>query len=207
MNERFRPNTFERLEQGSRARAAWIDALMPASPSAVKEEPRSRIGERATPLAAMALFMIVLSTACSAGAPKEIHLEAEKGDGVGEFRHRGNASYNATIWLYEGESRTMEFKISKPAVYSAGVRYSNDGDPDNVSVSIDGEEVGKLLTVDTRKAGAEPGEGWNNFEEDDIAEVINLTSGKHKVEVIAVDTDSYGVEIDKVFLIRVDNEK
>jgi hypothetical protein len=206
MSERFRPNRFESLEQGSHARAAQIKAARKFSAVEV-ETPRIRSHEKAGTIAAVTLFMIMLSTACSSGLPKEIHLEAENGDGRGEFRHRGNASYNATVWLHEGEFRTMEFKISKPAVYSIGVRYSNDGNSDNVSVSIDREEVGQLLTMDTREAGMIPGEGWNNFEEGDVAEAINLTSGKHKVEVLAVDTDSYGVEIDEVFLFRVDNEK
>jgi len=206
MNERFGPNTFERLIQGSQARVDQIEAVRQSFSLVEVKVPSVRSYDRAGALATMALFMIIISTACSDGAPKEIHLEAEKGDGVGEFRHRGNASKGATVWLHEGEFQTMEFKISKPAVYSLGVRYSNDGDPDNVSVNIDGEVVGKLLTIDTREAGAEAGTGWNSFEEGDIAEEINLTSGKHKVEVIAVDTDSYGVEIDEVFLIRIDNE-
>ena len=207
MTERFGPNTFERLAQGTQAKRTQIEALRTAFHLADTVGYTNQTREKAGTFAAITLFMIMLTAACSSGAPKEIHLEAEKGDGVGEFMYRGNASKGATVWLHEGESRTMEFKISKPAAYSVGVRYSNDGDPDNVSVNIDGEVVGKLLTIDTKKAGAESGAGWNSFEEGDIAEEINLTSGKHKVEVIAVDTDSYGVEIDEVFLIRVDNEK
>ena len=207
MNERFGPNRFERLEQGSKVRADRIAALRPISDAVDAQVSRNKFHERATPLASMALFMIIISTACSDVAPKEIHLEAERGVGTGEVKPRSNASNDAGIWFHEDEARIWNFEISDSAIYSVYVNYSNDGDPDKVKVIIHQDESGEFVTQNTREAGSVPGDGWNVFNRVNVIAEIKLAPGKHRAEVVALETDSYGVEIDEVLLIRADNEK
>jgi len=68
MSERFRPNRFERLAQGSLARAKRIADLKPVAPLTFKERPRSRIGERAGSVAAVSLTLAMLAASARAEA-------------------------------------------------------------------------------------------------------------------------------------------
>lgn len=61
MNERFGPNKFERLAQGSEARAKRVVVLNPITTSAVKEVSRNKLHERAGTLAAVSLTLAMLA--------------------------------------------------------------------------------------------------------------------------------------------------
>ncbi|OGD84801.1 hypothetical protein A3B51_01805 [Candidatus Curtissbacteria bacterium RIFCSPLOWO2_01_FULL_41_18] len=67
MNERFRPNTFERLEQGSQARAAQIEAFQESFAPDNPEVSIAKSHEKAAIMAVVPLLLVMLSAACGGG--------------------------------------------------------------------------------------------------------------------------------------------
>ncbi len=128
-----------------------------------------------------------------------IALEGEDGTGDGAVMERGAASKQKTVWLHNGESRTLSFDLDGTARYEVVVRYSNDGPPDTVQVSIDGTIIGQCTSQDTRSPGGVPGSGWNVFFSCEPLGPAILSPGQHEL-VVSAETDFYGVEIDVVSL-------
>lgn len=85
MSERFGPNTFERLAQGSAARAERIAALNPVTTSAVKEVSRYKLHERAGTFAAVSLTLAMLASCTRADA-------ANSGQILGDVDCNGNVN-------------------------------------------------------------------------------------------------------------------
>lgn len=136
--------------------------------------------------------------------PSQIRLEGEHGTGDGYVMQRSAASGQRTVWLHNGESRTLSFQLPASARYSLSVRYSNDGSSDTVTVSVDDAEVCQFTTEATRPPGGEPGSGWNVFFSSGPICSVDLQSGIHTVRVSVTRSDVYGVEIDVVILDRVE---
>jgi hypothetical protein len=135
------------------------------------------------------------------GSGGTIKLEGEGGEGDGSIKPRGNASGGRTILLHESETRSLSFELGGTADYNFKVRYSNDGPPDTIQISIDGIPIGEpFVTKNTKPAGGVPGSGWNNFAVADKLGNSIVAPGQHQVTVAVVHADSYGVEIDLVTL-------
>ena len=125
-------------------------------------------------------------------------MEGESGSGDGQVMNRSSASGLHTVWLHDGESRSLSFQLSVGASYNLVVRYSNDnyGPLETVTVKVDGSELGQFEAQDTGNFGF----GWNSFVESGVIGSVDLQVGSHEVEVFVEGGDGYGVEIDAVFL-------
>ena len=130
-----------------------------------------------------------------------IVLEGENGTGDGEVLARSSASGQRTIWLHDGEFRSLPFRLPADATYTLSVRYSNDnfGPLESVDVKVDSVSVGQFAALDT----GDYGHGWNVFESTGAIGSVSLQAGVHQVEVFVTGGDGYGVEIDVVELVRV----
>ncbi len=125
-------------------------------------------------------------------------LEGEDGTGDGSVKDRGAASGQQTVWLHEGESRTLSFDLDSTALYEVAVRYSNDNDGplETVEVAIDGMSIGEFEAQDTGDFGL----GWNVFEWSGPVGSLVVPPGSHDVVVSVAGGDGFGVEIDVVSL-------
>lgn len=85
MNERYRPNNFERLAQGSQARADRITALNPVTPSVDARVSRNKLYERAGTLATVSLTLAMLASYTRADA-------ANSGQTLGDVDCNGSAN-------------------------------------------------------------------------------------------------------------------
>jgi hypothetical protein len=74
------------------------------------------------------------------------------------------------------------------------VRYSNDnfGPTEDVTVRIDGEDVGSFQAQDT----GDNGEGWNHFVSASNIGARAVSAGTHALNVRVSGGDGCGVEID-----------
>jgi len=135
------------------------------------------------------------------GAPA-IRLEGESGTGFAQRQPRSNASHVATAWLTGTHLvDTLSFTSRVAGYYDFHVRYSNDGAADTIQVSLDGVPIGSpFLTQDTRPPGGAPGSGWNQFAWTDSLASIPVAAGHHTLTVSVLQTDAWGVEIDRVDL-------
>ena len=111
---------------------------------------------------------------------------------------RSSASGEKTIHLYKGDRLNLEYCLtSESLVQLKDIKYSNDGGSEMLTVSMDNDPVGKYHTIATYDGG----KGWNKFRS-----LHNMTfskvlyQGRHRVSIIVVDSDSFGVEIDMVYL-------
>ena len=111
---------------------------------------------------------------------------------------RSNASGLKTIHLFKGDMLNLEYCLtSESLVQLKDIKYSNDGGSDLLRVTIDNIAVGEYTTIASR----DQGKGWNKFRS-----LQNLTfskvlfQGRHRISVKVIDSDSFGVEIDMVYL-------
>ena len=109
---------------------------------------------------------------------------------------RDNAEDQTTIWLFKGEVLNINFDLTDDAVVDVlDVRYSNDGDWDDISLSLDGEPLGSFKT-EMQYAW---GDLWNNFQSSGpVGGRRELKAGQHVLSLIVDDADQYGVEIDYI---------
>jgi hypothetical protein len=133
-------------------------------------------------------------------AQNPIVVEGESGTGDGVVHWRSNASGDQTVWLHAGESRSYSFNVDGTAVYEVIVRYSNDnyGPLEDVTVSIDGDQVGTFQAQDTGGGGA----GWDIFLEASLGNTV-LSGGTRNMTISVAGGDGYGVEIDSITFILV----
>ena len=129
-----------------------------------------------------------------------IVLEAENGRG-GEREYRSNASGGLSVRLLEGEtiSYQMEFAFTDNTctLQLMSVTYSNDGPSDRVQVSLDTTSLGSFQTY----ASSNGGKNWNIFRtQSGFASKVTLSDSRFMIIVDALETDEYGVEIDKISL-------
>ena len=94
----------------------------------------------------------------------------------------------------------MEVKIcpeEQVGMNVESVYYSNDGGPDEVNISVDGQYVGSF------RSGLTKGYGrfWGYFKSSDkVGSKITLTPGNHTIELSVVSGDKWGIELDRIVL-------
>lgn len=128
-----------------------------------------------------------------------LELEAESGTHTGTQMQRSAASNDATVLLNTDEYIELSFTTFSTCMVSVeNVAYTNDGDTDDVRVSIDGRIVGSFQTYSASSYGYY----WNVVRDSgSIGTPMEIQTGSHQIRVEAVDVDQYGVEIDKVVLM------
>ena len=111
---------------------------------------------------------------------------------------RSAASGQATVHLTTSQSVRSDFTTqSSCSVAVHDVAYTNDGDSDLIEVHIDGILIGSFNTIAASNFGA----NWNVIRNTGIiGENRKINSGIHQLLLKAVNTDLYGVEIDKSIL-------
>ena len=127
-----------------------------------------------------------------------ITLEAEDGSYEGSQMYRSAASGKATVLLVASQSVTNVFPTESSCFVAIDdVAYTNDGGSDMVKVFIDGILIGSFLTISASNHGI----NWNVIRNTGmIGEKKQVNSGSHKLLLEAANTDTYGVELDKLTL-------
>ncbi len=129
-------------------------------------------------------------------------LQGEDSDGDGTDIERGNATGGWTRYLTTNtQSITWSFDIIGNGFFRMDMRYSNDGPSDEVQLLVDGISIGTVTTTNTFPSGGTPGDGWNNFATNTFEHAYWLDSTTHTAQLVIVDTDYYGVEVDQVEFI------
>ena len=129
---------------------------------------------------------------------ERIEIEAEDGLYTGLKRDRSAASGRATIHLTSSQSVTNNFVTrSSCSVEIRDVAYTNDGGSDTIEVYIDDTLIGSFNTISASNFG----QNWNVIRNTGlIGKHKKFKSGAHKLLFKAVNTDLYGVELDKSIL-------
>ena len=127
--------------------------------------------------------------------------EGENANGSGVVMQRGSASQSETRYVTQaGQSMWWALEVTTNTLSDIVLQYSNDGGADELAVSMDGVEVGRIRTDSTGGWGY----GWNVFEQVTVTNGFALSSGNHTLVVSVVTCDSYGVEVDYVRLASSD---
>lgn len=115
---------------------------------------------------------------------------------AGDDIYRSNAGGGAALHLYSGGQADYTADVKRDSNYSLSVRYSNDGESDDISVLVNGSEIGNFGTEDT----GDWGNGWNNFVISPSFQVNTYGVGTLNISVSVRSSDSYGVEFDTINL-------
>ncbi|KAK3579227.1 hypothetical protein CHS0354_033296 [Potamilus streckersoni] len=112
---------------------------------------------------------------------------------------RSDASGQATLKIYKGQAVSIEFCLTKHSeIEVQNVWYSNDGESDLITVTVDNKGLGKVVTEPLNKDG----EGWNIFRPSGpLGSIVYLSEGRHQISFYVEKGDEYGVEIDKIELL------
>lgn len=137
-------------------------------------------------------------TTVNSGNVFDIEMEKALGSAGQQKRimWRGNASKLKTLLLYEGDSIALDFCLSsKTTVTVNGIRYSNDGVLDNVTLAMDGTYIGHFETRQFTWWGHQ----WNNFTDTGmIGKPQSMNPGNHVLNISVIQSDNYGVELDAI---------
>lgn len=154
----------------------------------------------------VSILLAAISIGCWAykvPKPKALVVNCKSHGSAGvEFQHRlkwrQNAEDQATIWLFGGEQLKIHFDIASDAtVEVVDVRYSNDGDFDDIALYLDGQRLGDFKTQ-THYAW---GNLWNIFRSSGPIGIPQyLRAGEHTITLSVENSDEYGVEIDYIRL-------
>jgi hypothetical protein len=144
------------------------------------------------------LCIAILAFYISQTSSELIEFEAEDGSYTGSINDRSAASGKATVYLTASQTVTHTFSTrSSCSVEIHDVAYTNDGGSDVIEVQIDGIRIGSFNTI----AASNFGMNWNVIRNTGmIGENRKINSGSHQLQLKAVNTDSYGVELDKSIL-------
>ena len=144
------------------------------------------------------LCVAVNSLSTSLGRECSVNFEAEYTSHTGTVLERDRASNEHTVLLTQEDSIEEKFRVvNTHTVEVTGVYYSNDGESDNITVSIDGRLIGTFETKEKY------GEGfiWNRFRDTGILQnKLIILPGDHKLRLFVNSSDLNGVEIDKILL-------
>jgi len=137
-------------------------------------------------------------------------IEGEKPTNVvGTVMSRTNAKRGHTLLLKAEDTAKYHAMIDANGPYSLTVRYSNDdaGKCDEVNIKLDGQSVSNFhfRSVNTRKADQKLGDGWNEFTNSPPIHLGTVTAGYHTIEVFIDDDDGFGIEIDRLTIVREAN--
>ncbi|KAL3877040.1 hypothetical protein ACJMK2_034796 [Sinanodonta woodiana] len=111
---------------------------------------------------------------------------------------RSEASGQATLKMKKGQTVSIEFCLMMHSEIEVhNVWYSNDGESDLITITVDNKKMGEVLTEPLYKDGA----GWNIFKPSETLDhFIYLSEGRHQLSLYIEKGDEYGVEIDKIEL-------
>ncbi|KAK3609412.1 hypothetical protein CHS0354_001342 [Potamilus streckersoni] len=111
---------------------------------------------------------------------------------------RSEASGQATLKMNKGQTSSIEFCLTKHSEIEVhNVWYSNDGEGDFITVTVDNKMLGEVLTEPLFKGG----EGWNILKPSGPLDyIVYLSEGRHQLTFYVEKGDEYGVEIDKIQL-------
>lgn len=123
---------------------------------------------------------------------EQFPLESTRG-----LRFRSNASSNRTVYMKQGDIIKRSVCVTgRVKVSTTTILFSNDGLADQISIQFQSIPMGTLLTsVDSNN-----GTGWNDIESKTIDSVLFLREGEYELQVVAANTDKYGIEIDALIL-------
>ena len=144
----------------------------------------------------LVLFVGLVAFGCSSGC--YVDFEAEYGTSTGTTMHRSEASNKMTVLLFESESIEHRFTTSSSCVFMLkGLHYSNDGYTDNVTLSINGQFIVQVKTIEEYGLG----HLWNVIRDSgSIGKEFSITPGQHSLQISVTSSDIYGVEIDETSL-------
>lgn len=149
------------------------------------------------------LFVCVWLSCLPQSEPSAVSIQLEeliKTNGLPSCRvyPRSGASNDRTVWLFQSDSLSFDFCLkNNHEVLVSDVTMSNDGGRDRISVDIDGEKVGDVLS----RAGSMYGMYWNVFSRSGpVGATRTLSSGQHTLTLTVEDADIHGVELDNVQL-------
>ena len=118
---------------------------------------------------------------------------------------RSNASSGKAVHLFKGDKIHLEFCLSKETLFQIkDVKYSNDGGDDIISVAVDNEPVRMFQTISVYDGGR----GWNKYRSSGPWNYSAILSeGRHRISVSVLGSDSFGVEIDMLYIEMPDSNQ
>lgn len=129
---------------------------------------------------------------------REAHIEMESFSGYDnvDIKLRSQASKQKSVLLFQDDILTFNIcSLSEIDLTVNEMVYSNDGNSDTITISIDQHIIGSFTTISSSNGGL----GWNNFTTSgQIGNKTTLSEGQHKVEITISSADSYGVELDYI---------
>lgn len=121
-----------------------------------------------------------------------------------------SAASNGRAFHVKAEDHDRTFKATlcvqgsgdnKVKIQVISLVYSNDGPSDNISLQVDGKNIGTAKTDEVYNGGYE----WNVFKDcGPIGEAVTLDNGNHTLSM-EVKSDQWGAEFDTITL-RVHNQ-
>ena len=137
-----------------------------------------------------------------------VELQAEDGISTeAEKMYRSNAKNGIAVLIKQGASIALFFAMTGNDVCRMQVgnlRYSNDGEPDEFTVTLNKDSSNVLGSTRTRGASSN-GELWNDFQDTGpIGSHTSITEGLYNLVIEATIADEHGVEVDHVSLQILD---
>ena len=113
---------------------------------------------------------------------------------------RSRASGFSALHAFRGDRVLLGLCVQEPTLVEiVGVVFSNDGDRDVVTFSVNGKRIGTLKTLE-RHGGF--GDLWDDFEESEqVGSPFELAPGVHGLEVYVEDSDCHGIELDYISFV------
>uniref|UniRef100_A0A1X7VNY7 Uncharacterized protein n=1 Tax=Amphimedon queenslandica TaxID=400682 RepID=A0A1X7VNY7_AMPQE len=151
----------------------------------------------------MMLYVVALSK-----GDFTVELEAEDGISTeAEKMYRSNAKNGIAVLIKQGASITLFFTMTGNDVCRMQVgnlHYSNDGEPDELTLTLNKASSNVLGSTRTRGASSN-GELWNDFQDTGpVGGYTSITEGLYNLVIEATIADEYGVEVDYVSLQILD---
>lgn len=143
---------------------------------------------------AKTIIVIFLRVCCA----KLFNIEIERFGPKEKSIPRSQASNNFTILMKKHETVRIIFCLRlRSAISIINIVYSNDGPEDEIQAFLDGENMGSFISSPYDGAG----KGWNLFRSSGrLPGRVWLNSGPHTLVLNVTSADSYGIEVDNMFL-------
>lgn len=115
---------------------------------------------------------------------------------------RSNALQKKTVLLKSGNVLKTPLCVRKDAEYTiSGVRYSNDGDEDVISIWFNSTRIGNFTSI----SSSNQGRSWDVFHTSgQFGKSMNLIAGTYLFELRVESADTYGIEIDAILFQTTD---
>lgn len=157
------------------------------------------------------IYLSVLQTFAQEGVHHSYEFEDALTEDQGEMRvWRSEASSGRTLRLVDqhGLSAVVLTLCVEPhdlsknvSLFIDDIRYCNDGPSDSVKLRLDGVNIARFSTFEKWRSGHQ----WNVFNNSGlIGPLIKLSRGEFTL-VIVVQTDKWGIELDRITLVT-DNQ-